>query len=122
MGGGDLFEEDNRDLEEFRAQWQQELFSTVGVRGSSEEEARYEYQQALYYEREGQPFEAVKHYRKAFKLDPALEHSREEQLRADFLPEGPLNEEILSVAIPDYLRGQGALTVRSYVQGVYCIH
>lgn len=74
---------ENDELSEFRAQWKQEIETEKGK--SNDEDALDLYRQALYYEREGQPFEAVRYYRRAFKLNPELEHSKQAQLEADFL-------------------------------------
>jgi len=75
------------ELSEFRDRWKQELETREESQGTqTKEEMSIDlYRQALFYEREGQPFKAVRFYRKAFKLNPTLEHSREAQLNADFL-------------------------------------
>ena len=82
--------EDNAELLAFRDKWKKELDSHVNETAQDSYEI---YRQALYYEREGQPYEAVRYYRKAFKLNPELEFSREAQLKADFLPIHPNNNE-----------------------------
>jgi len=82
--------EDNADLLAFRDKWKKELDNHVNETVQDSYEI---YRQALYYEREGQPYEAVRYYRKAFKLNPDLEFSREAQLQADFLPVHSNNDE-----------------------------
>lgn len=77
---------ENDELLEFRAQWKEEIETkTIKEVKTKVEQSLDLFRQALYYEREGQPFEAVRYYRQAFRLNPELEHSRQAQLDADFL-------------------------------------
>ena len=79
---------DTEELAQFRAKWKEELnFNQEPKSDTSEDEesikisqiekSLYWFKKALHYERKAQPFLAVEYYRKAFKLNPSLEHSKE---------------------------------------------
>ena|SRR3990167_2425721 len=89
---------DTDELAQFRAKWKEELnyfkdhnqsddqSDEESIKNKQIEKSLYWFKKGLHYERKSQPYLAVEYYRKAFKLNPTLEHSKELQLEADWLP------------------------------------